>query len=121
MDNWTTVTGWKGQQLGRIRCLSRDPVRKLPEIWIIEGRDTEFYSSSIAAMRVLLEGKGVRYQVKTMQAHRYWNGGRWTKSRRGGKVYQTRDEALKVAEALDLDKRTWDRVVVAEWEANNWR
>lgn len=114
--NWVTVTGWKGQKLGRVRRLQQNP-----ELWVIEGREAQMWSNSLDAMRELLEGKGVRYQVKTMMSHRYWTGLRWTEEREKGQVFADRETALRAAKKLDRDPHSWDRVVVVEWERNNWR
>lgn len=123
MDQWTIVRGWKGQKLGRIRAIIRDTLGNPLDqrFWVVEGREQELFSDATEATRALLEPAGIRYQVKTMMSHLYWDGtGGWT-TRKRGKVYQTRDEALLAVAALDWDKRTWDRVICAEWELANWR
>jgi hypothetical protein len=104
---WTDVKNAAGKRIGRIRRISREP-----EMWAIAGRPREVFSNSLTAIRLLLEKDGLRFVVKTGLSHRYWTGSRWTNSAAQAQVLPY-VKAVEIQESLDVNPKSWDRVVVA--------
>ena len=117
MQRWIEVMDWQGKRVGWVRRLSSDP-----ELWVVRGRRHEMWSSYFEAMRALLEERrNMRYCVKTALSHEYWTGESWTTNRRAACLYADHDVALRALARVERYGRGWNKVVVAEWEIENWR
>jgi hypothetical protein len=114
-SNWTKVFDHKNRCVGHIRETRAGK-------WQVKSavRTKSFDDWFEAHTWLIVNRRGVKWQVKTSLSHQYWTGSDWSLERLEGKVFARKGDAEVVASTFE-NPSLWDKVVVVPFKENNWR
>jgi len=110
---WTKVFDHTNRCVGQIRQTKSGK-------WVVKSsvRVKPFDDWFDAHTWLIVNRRGVKWQVKTLASHQYWTGSDWDMDRLRGKIFARKGDAH--ACALSFEINPWDRVVVVPYKENNW-